>query len=590
MISNLKLNKERRTTKPSPGTAKTLGTALLRGDNQPIGQETTEAKSSTMPVSGEYTWTDKNDRIEVAIPLKGVSAKKVDVFTASTILKVSYSPFLLDLNLHGEIDEDSSRAVLKNGTLTVSLTKKSSQPWSQLCFEGTKEEIKQRREKAMEERDAEVQRQRERTASKKVEEERMVFRRHMALEERERQRMDQIKAVEKKEAEDAMYDAFSQLQTAKSDENPPTTGGYFEAESTPGDLGVKSTACANQEPQDCRYELDPEVPPPRKVAHATFRHTPRLFKTPSRESTVKQEQEFIVKNRSNLNKNALLNDVDIGDVDPVWLNSKGDEFYGKGDFYSAINAYSEALRADETMVGTLGNRAACYLHLREGECCRNDCLTALKMKDAIELHFNTLLEQNQFRKKTHIRLAMAYCLNEEYSSGMEHFTKAHSIDANDKIAAESIDYLKTLMESTRLKSEADRIFAGGDIPKAMELYTKAIDIDPKFAKARMNRSASFLAMKSFANCIEDCTCALNLISSGKPRQQLAVILLPKPIVRRKWAATLLCRRAAAKRLNKDFEGALADLEEAKASVRRGDDIDIKEVEASIEGLKKEMAV
>ena len=88
-----------------------------------------------MHVSGEYTWKETDDHIEVAIPLKGVSTKKVDVFTASSILKVSYAPFLLDLNLYGEIDEESSRAVLKNETLKIYLTKKSTQPWGQLCFE-----------------------------------------------------------------------------------------------------------------------------------------------------------------------------------------------------------------------------------------------------------------------------------------------------------------------------------------------------------------------------------------------------------------------------------------------------------------------
>jgi hypothetical protein len=51
------------------------------------------------------------------------------VFTASTILKVSYAPFLLDLNLLKEIDEDDSRAVLRNGTLKISLAKKTVEPW-----------------------------------------------------------------------------------------------------------------------------------------------------------------------------------------------------------------------------------------------------------------------------------------------------------------------------------------------------------------------------------------------------------------------------------------------------------------------------
>ena len=50
---------------------------------------------------------------------------------------------------------------------------------------------------------------------------------------------------------------------------------------------------------------------------------------------------------------------------------------------------------------------------------------------------------------------------------------------------------------------------------------------------------------------------------------------------------LLCRRAAARRLAKDLDGALADLEEARTTVRCNDDIEA--VEKSIACLKKEMA-
>ena len=397
--------------------------------------------------------------------------------------------------------------------------------------------------------------------------------------------MDHIKATEKKQAEDAMYDTFSRLQSEKSCETQPARDVHFKLMSgavptndlTNGvDTSLKKTTYANQEPQDCKEddELEPEQPPPRKVVYTTFRHTPRLFKTPSRESTAKREQEFIFKNRSNLKKNVLLNDVDIGDVNPVWLNSKGDEFYSKGDFCSAINAYSEALEADETIIHTLGNRAACYLHLREGSGCIKDCLAALKMNDAIESQFDTLLDQTQFRKKTHIRLAMAYCLNDEYSNGMEHFTNARHLDGTDGVAMESIRYLETLMEATQWKSKADGSFAEGDLIKAMESYTKALSIDPTLAKALMNRAACHLAMESSTGCIDDCTHALKLVSPGKPKKQdsclIAAILFPKPSVQRKWIVTLLCRR------------------EARITIRRHDDIDLVAVEKSISCLKEEM--
>ena len=286
-----------------------------------------------MPIAGQYTWSETDSHIEIAIPLKGVSIKKVDVFTASNILKVSFAPFLLDLNLYKEIDEENSRAVFKNGTLKICLSKKESGTlWNQLCFEGTKEEVQQRREMALTERSERVKKQMENAAAKKVEEERMVFQQHMALEERERQRLDAKKAAEKKQAEDAVHETFTQL-TLQSNDNVSksqsensncmsSTEGQrvlISADNTnnneePRDSTTKKES-NQQEDDSSSTKLDysteqqqQQQPPPRQVVQGTFTHTPRLFKTPSRESTIKQEQQFIMKNRSNLSKNVLLND------------------------------------------------------------------------------------------------------------------------------------------------------------------------------------------------------------------------------------------------------------------------------------------
>jgi dyslexia susceptibility 1 candidate gene 1 protein len=557
-----------------------------------------------MPVSGEYTWSESEGCIEVSIPLKGVSAKKVDVFTTSMVLKVSYPPFLLDLNLHDEIDEDSSRAVLENGTLKIRLSKRNVGRWGRPQFIGTKEEINERRRIALQERDAKVQREMDNVSQKKVEEERMVFRKHMALEEKERLRLDEIKATQKKDAEDAMHDAFSRLQNVNACEEPLSNIENARADrigvlgkdtasksSVDGNLWKKVDARPN--PQDCagesiKHEIKAKlgVPPPRQAVQNSFKHTPRFFKTPSRESTDKQEQEFIIKNSAHLRKNALLNSGDIGDVDPVWLTAKGNEFYGKGDYCSAINAFTEALRADEKLVPALGGRAACYLHLREGACCVKDCLATLNMNEAIETHFDTAFEQTMFRAKIHIRLALAFCLLGEYDNSMEHFTKARKLDETDEVAMQGMRHLETFIEANRWKEKADECFEGNPA-RANELYSKALLVYPMHTKALMNRAACHLLMKNSADCIDDCEFAISQCKRrGSDSSLISSMLLPRPCVQRKWMVALLCRRAAAKELGKDFQGALEDLEEAKNTIRPTDDIDTETVEKSIERFKK----
>ena len=57
-----------------------------------------------MPVTGQYTFTETDLSLNVEIPLKGVSPKKVDIFCAEGMLKVNFAPYLIDILLHKRID------------------------------------------------------------------------------------------------------------------------------------------------------------------------------------------------------------------------------------------------------------------------------------------------------------------------------------------------------------------------------------------------------------------------------------------------------------------------------------------------------
>jgi dyslexia susceptibility 1 candidate gene 1 protein len=65
--------------------------------------------------------------------------------------------------------------------------------------------------------------------------------------------------------------------------------------------------------------------------------------------------------------------IDIEDKDPVWLKDKGDHFYNRNDYQSAVNAYSKALEFDKNfMMGRL-NRATTWIRIRAFENCIADC-------------------------------------------------------------------------------------------------------------------------------------------------------------------------------------------------------------------------
>jgi dyslexia susceptibility 1 candidate gene 1 protein len=80
--------------------------------------------------------------------------------------------------------------------------------------------------------------------------------------------------------------------------------------------------------------------------------------------------------------------IDIEDKDPVWLKDKGDHFYNRNDFQSAVNAYTKALEFDkEFLMGRL-NRATTWLKIRAFENAIADC-------DDIEGYILTLKESER---------------------------------------------------------------------------------------------------------------------------------------------------------------------------------------------------
>ena len=129
-----------------------------------------------MPVSVNYTWQESQNDVTVRIPYRGESAKKVDLFVADSVLKVSFHSHLLDINLFKTIKWNTCKALLKDGTLIIFVEKENDGLWHQLEYEGSKEEVKSRRKASLRRREQEIQQQHESARDKKQEEERMAVR------------------------------------------------------------------------------------------------------------------------------------------------------------------------------------------------------------------------------------------------------------------------------------------------------------------------------------------------------------------------------------------------------------------------------
>jgi len=243
----------------------------------------------------------------------------------------------------------------------------------------------------------------------------------------------------------------------------------------------------------------------------------------------------------------------------------------------AINAYSSALSIDNSLVHVLASRAKCFLSLREGPSCVDDCLNALSC--GIDESLQKTLE---------LRLALAYCLNEEYEKGRLYFQRYSESDSE---VGGCLAYLDKLVKVSDHKAKGDACFQKGDLDEASGYYDEALKLDPLHVKTLMNRASCRLAASQASQCIDDCTRATGLLAAGKDfgsnePSLLEQVLHPLAPVRRRWSVMLLIRRAKAKEAVNLLDGAREDLCAAKdLAVRLNDpSIDVKSIEKSIEGL------
>ena len=453
-----------------------------------------------MPIEPTFQWLEKATTVELTVALKGYSPKSLDILLCRNHIRVSCSPFLLDLPLKNDIDADSSSAVLNDGTLLIALTKlHEGVTWGELVFEGTKDVINRRREEAFAERTAHIQHQHEKRIERRIADERMALQMQMTLEEDERQLIEAKKTAEKTEAEEALYKTLADLPPAarcranSDDDNTSVKAADASSisKSVPISTATATTAATTAHPPALPTR-HVSIPPPRATIRATFQHTVRPFQTPARESTVSAEREFLLENkRSLLNKGGT-------DVDASWIRKKGEDFYNAGDYRSAISAFSSSLKTDPTMIEALVYRAASYLQLGDADNCVADLDSAEK--------------------------AM-----EESSGGKDSSLRA------------KIEQIR----AQQLKGEGDRRLKSGDLNGALLLYDAAITMTPTFIPAVANRSACHLAMGDFSASVKDCTLALKqLEKSDDPSLDEGFLFQPRldVEVRRKLTDAVLRRR------------------------------------------------
>ena len=109
-------------------------------------------------------------------------------------------------------------------------------------------------------------------------------------------------------------------------------------------------------------ELQAKLPEVREQKDVKMEFTEKKFPhMPARESHHK-EAPYPKSKKVEKSKDDCY--IDIEDKDPLWLKDKGDHWYKRNDYYSALNAYTKSIKSDEDFLMSRLNRATTFLRVR----------------------------------------------------------------------------------------------------------------------------------------------------------------------------------------------------------------------------------
>ena len=519
-----------------------------------------------MPLDGTCASSQTVDAVRLEVPLKGVSPATVDILATPRYVKVNYAPYILHVDLHGDIDESTGLARVDQGTLHLTLGKSALGLWPSVLHtcggedvekKEAKRILKVRRERSVSEYESRQKELKEAKEKRKQADKKASTKHQMALDEAERNELDDLKAREKESAEKEVYEKFAALAAASVKEkeksvssSASTVSPHKKAsairEANPADAAEISSPKdddaiftpqdASRDESDALHRLGEEVvveeeeeeikyiPAPRCASRVVLSFTPRAFPTPMRESTKEEEEDWLLRNGRHLTSKSRikLEGSDISERDPFWLKGKGDDFFRKGDILAAINAYSTALEGDPGMLASLSNRAACYLKLEKFNECRDDCTRALQVLHEDETARNEaaakagtaapkeLKRDRELRKKVLVRRGTAHCAEGNYVDGLKDYQLAQELVPNDPRIKADCARIAILVQCDALRETGNESFKSRDYVSAASHYSKAIRLDPGQVACYSNRAACRMAQKDYSAAASDISQALRI--------------------------------------------------------------------------------
>ncbi|KAF5891570.1 dyslexia susceptibility 1 candidate 1 protein, partial [Clarias magur] len=369
-------------------------------------------------VVSDHTWSQTDRAVFIRVPLKAVKPAKVSVMCTEEYLKVSFPPFLFEAFFFEPVDEEKSVAKIGDGVALFTLPKKTPGLWDQLSRNTEKDKQREIRDAAIVKTQIKEKEKEEAKALRIRQERKFTLETMMKIEDEKRDRIQKMKDEECARALNEL-EAWKEKQKEAQEEDESRRRSQERAAQETKQIHQhrKPEKVPTPGPNPSRAEAgkkskQADLPAPRSAGYIKVSFTPRLFPTPSRESYIPEEEEWLRKQaeaRRAANADlAELEDLKEEERNPDYLKDKGDKFFTVGNYHAALNAYDLAIKLNRRVPALYSNRAACHLKLRNLHKAIEDS------SQALELLTPAVSANAAARMKAHVRRGTAFCQLELY--------------------------------------------------------------------------------------------------------------------------------------------------------------------------------
>lgn len=481
-----------------------------------------------MPASIPFEWSETISTISFEFDASGLSAKNCDVFLSENYVKVNCPPRLTEIDLAHSVDylHAKTRCRFSKGRLHVVLQKIEEGCWNGFKAEGSKEDLKQRREASIKQANESMQKLSEDRASKRLDLLKMGETDQWQLDQKNRETVEKWQKEERQIAEDDIYDSLRKIEDKTEkivdldtlDEHEAKEYESIPEAKTPSSKEHIKPTNAEELRSPSKDENTIEVlPPVRSVAVRKTENFAIPFTKHARPGVPARD----LPGRAPPHPRGVAPKPEVSEeMDPVWLKDKGDTFLTQGDYLAAHNAYTEALK-EYSNARCFANRAVCALYLGNLGQCIEDCnhaISTLRLKLRVpdgQCAPPQDPEDAVLEAALHVRCGVGNLWMGHFARAVECF-EAASVGLSQgerRVVEEDKMRIVNASKAFELKTEADlAVRRAGNVAPPVDVYDKALEADGDSGVLFANRCLIKLQNKDWDGAIADGKLALEKLA------------------------------------------------------------------------------